>query len=76
MSEDYATHPEDLERYFSVLTNFPAAAHDFVRMQKKCAKYESEAVVVIDAEGELVCIAPQAIAERIAELLNADKRIR
>lgn len=76
MSEDCATHPGDLERRFSVLTDFPAAAHDFVHMQQKCAKYESEAVVVIDAEGALVCIAPQAIAERIVELLNADERIR
>lgn len=76
MNEDHATRPEDLERYLSVLTDYPAAANDFVRMQKKCAKYGSEAVVVVDAEGELVCIAPQAIAERIAELLNADERIR
>jgi hypothetical protein len=68
----FATKSEDLEPYFFLPSGGEEMASevDFLRMRATCTHYDTYPTCVVDAEGELVCIAPKAIAEHIAKLMN------
>jgi len=74
VTSGFATRPEDLEKYFSISggedTSDSASIGDFEHARSVCEKYGTHIAMVIDAEGEYVCFAPQPIAKLIKDLLN------
>jgi hypothetical protein len=64
----------DIDRFVSLASDGEekATCVDFLTMESICEKHGSKVVTLIDAEGYTVCIAPEGIARRIAELINQD----
>jgi hypothetical protein len=73
----FAVEPKDFEKRIYLLADgevkAQASEHDFRRLKDVCAKNDSHVAVVIDAEGEIVCFAPIAVARVIARLLDESK---
>ena len=71
----FATELRDYEKaIFLVSDGDPsdkATADEFRELEMVCEKYGSHVATVIDAEGEIVCFAPVAVARLIARLLDA-----
>ena len=70
VASGFATRPEDLELYVSVTPDEEVNAAHYVGLQMTCSANDTILALVVDAEGEYVCIAPKEIAEFIVELMN------
>lgn len=75
----FATKPHELEKEIGLASDGEpaAAAHlvDLELMQSVCAANKTHVAVVIDAESEIVCLAPLYIARLIAKLLTESDEV-
>lgn len=73
----FAVDPKDYEKHIFLQSDGDvhdrATEKDFLLLKDVCSKYGSHIATVIDAEGEIVCFAPVAVARIIARLLDESK---
>ena len=77
VKSDFATELRDYEKHISVSSGGDVADSatygDFHHMVRVCEENGSHVAIVIDAEGSYVCLAPVAVAQLIAQILDASK---
>lgn len=73
----FATVPEDLEKNLFLESGGAeqASIGQWDSLNETCRKYGSKVVAVLDAEGEIVCLAPVEIARLIVTLMNESDAI-
>lgn len=74
--DNFLTKPEEIDRYCALPSGGEeeATREDFDFMEKVVKRNGSKLVLVVDAEGEHICIAPEKVAEYIAKLINEDTK--
>lgn len=70
----FAVNPEDFGKHIFVTSggdvDDQATLDDFINLKDVCEKNGSHVAIVVDAEGEIICFAPVAVARIIAKLLD------
>ena len=75
----FAVEPRDFEKSIFLQSDGDAqdraTVDDFQHLADVCSKFGSHVAIVVDAEGEFVCLAPVAVARVIARLLDESQNV-